>query len=52
MQVLTLIIFDTLRSNSNDDFNGKFERSESITFRMGKSISDELRKEAEHKLKC
>ena len=51
MQDFILIIFDTLRSNSNDDFKEKFERSESITFRIGKSFSDELRQESEHKLK-
>ena len=36
---------------SNDDFKEKSERSESITFRIGKPILDELRQEAEHKLK-
>lgn len=51
MQVFTLIIFDTLRHNSNNDFKGKSEASESITFRIGKPILDELRGEAEHKLK-
>ena len=51
MQDFILIIFDTLRSNSNDDFKEKFEKSESITFRMVKPVLDELRQESEHKLK-
>jgi hypothetical protein len=37
--------------NSNDDFKGKSDGNESITFRIGKPILDELRQEAEHKLK-
>lgn len=36
---------------SNDPSKGNYERSESITFRMSKPILDELRQEAEHKLK-
>jgi len=51
VQDFILIIFDTLRSNSNDDFKEKFEKSESITFRMVKPVLDELRQESEHKLK-
>jgi hypothetical protein len=35
----------------NDYSKGKSDTSESITFRMGKPILDELRQEAEHKLK-
>src|SRR6476620_10604462 len=37
--------------NSNDDFKRKSDGSESITFRIGKPILDELLQEAEHKLK-
>ena len=40
-----------MRYNSNDDYKGKSEKNESITFRIGKSILDELRQEVEHKLK-
>jgi len=37
--------------NSNDDFKERSKGSESITFRIGKPILDDLRREAEHKLK-
>jgi hypothetical protein len=37
--------------DSNYDSKGKSEKSESITFRIGKPILDDLRQEAEHKLK-
>jgi hypothetical protein len=40
-----------LRYNSNDDYKGKSEKNESITFRIGKPVLDELRQEVEHKLK-
>ena len=40
-----------MRSNSNDDFKGKSEKNESITFRIGKPVLDERRQEVEHKLK-
>jgi hypothetical protein len=36
---------------ANEYSNNRFEKSESITFRIGKSFSDELRGESEHKLK-
>src|SRR6476660_4786902 len=38
-------------SKDNYESNRKFEKSESITFRVGKPVLDELRGEAEHKLK-
>ena len=38
-------------SKDNYESNRKFEKSESITFRMGKPFLDDLRQEAEHKLK-
>jgi len=37
--------------DSNYDSKWKSEKSESITFRIGKPILDDLRQEAEHKLK-
>ena len=36
---------------SKADYKRKSEGTESITFRIGKSILDELRQEADHKLK-
>ena len=35
----------------NEYSKKRFEKSESITFRVGKPVLDELRGEAEHKLK-
>ena len=51
MQSFTSIILDILMYNSNDDFKERSKGSESITFRIGKPILDDLRREAEHKLK-
>ena len=36
---------------ANEYSKNRFEKSESITFRIGKPILDDLRQEAEHKLK-